>query len=121
MCNFCNGSVQFILKRDPNGYFKFASLQSEAGKKLLTKYDIPENSNSFILIQGEKWHSKSNAALLVCKELTGFWRLLYVCKVIPRQIRDVIYDTIAKNRYKWFGKRESCMLPTTETKKRFLD
>jgi predicted DCC family thiol-disulfide oxidoreductase YuxK len=121
ICNFCNASVQFIIKRDPQAHFRFASLQSEVGKKMLTKYRIPEDINSFILIAGERYYTKSSAALRVCKHLKGFWKLFYVFILVPRPIRDCFYRFIAGNRYKWFGKRESCMIPSEDIRKRFLE
>jgi predicted DCC family thiol-disulfide oxidoreductase YuxK len=121
ICNFCNASVQFIIKRDPQAHFRFASLQSEVGKKMLTKYRIPEDINSFILIAGERYYTKSSAALRVCKHLKGFWKLFYVFILVPRPIRDCFYHFIAGNRYKWFGKRESCMIPSEDIRKRFLE
>lgn len=121
MCNLCNGSVQFIIKRDPNGHFKFASLQSETGERLINDYGIPRNSDSFILIEDGNWFQKSSAALRVSKHLSGGWKLLYPLTVIPTPIRDSLYEVVAKNRYKWFGKREYCMMPTPEMKNRFLD
>lgn len=121
ICNLCNGSVQFILKKDPDGHFNFASLQGKVGKRLLNDYGIDENSDSFILIQDDGWYNKSNAALHVCKDMKGFLKLLYVFRFIPRPIRDAVYDVVAKNRYRWFGKRDSCMMPTPKFKDRFLD
>jgi predicted DCC family thiol-disulfide oxidoreductase YuxK len=121
ICNFCNASVQFIIKRDPQAQFRFASLQSEVGKKLLTKYKIPEDINSFIFIAGERYYTKSSAALRVCKHLKGFWRLFYVFILVPRPLRDRFYDFIARNRYQWFGKKESCMIPTPDIRNRFLE
>jgi predicted DCC family thiol-disulfide oxidoreductase YuxK len=121
ICNFCNGSVQFNIKRDPQAHFRFASLQSEVGKEMLTKYRIPEDINSFIFIDGERYYTKSSAALTVCKHLKGFWKLLYVFLLVPRPIRDIFYHLIAENRYKWFGKRESCMIPSEDIRKRFLE
>jgi predicted DCC family thiol-disulfide oxidoreductase YuxK len=121
ICNFCNASVQFIIKRDPQAQFRFASLQSEAGKKLLTKYKIPQDMNSLIFIDGEKYYTKSSAALTVCKHLKGFWKLFYVFILVPRLLRDRFYDFIARNRYQWFGKKESCMIPTPDIRNRFLE
>lgn len=120
MCNLCNGSVQFIIKRDPRGYYKFASLQSAAGERLINEYDIPKNSDSFILIQDGKWYQKSSAALRVSKNLRGALQLFYMLKIIPTPSRDSLYELVAKNRYKWFGKRDHCMMPTSEMKNRFL-
>jgi predicted DCC family thiol-disulfide oxidoreductase YuxK len=121
ICNLCQASVQFIIKRDPNAHFRFASLQSEVGKKILKRYNISDDINSFILVVGEKYYTKSSAALMVCNYLQGFWKLLYVFMFVPRPIRDRIYHFIAENRYKWFGKRESCLIPTSDLRKRFLE
>lgn len=119
-CNFCNGSVQFILKRDPHAVFKFASLQSEAGERLKIKYGIPEDENSFILIDENRYFSKSTASLRVARKLSGAWRFCYGFIIIPRPIRDLFYHIFSKNRYKWFGKSEQCFLPTPDVRKRFL-
>ncbi|MFJ5716844.1 thiol-disulfide oxidoreductase DCC family protein [Neobacillus sp. NPDC093127] len=121
VCNLCNSSVQFIIKRDPTGTFKFASLQGETGQALLKKYGLNTDSDSFVFIENEKIHVKSTAALRVCRKLTGAWRLLAVFLIIPAFIRDPLYGIIAKNRYRWFGKKDSCMLPKPEWKNRFLD
>jgi predicted DCC family thiol-disulfide oxidoreductase YuxK len=121
VCNLCDRSVQFILKRDPNGYFKFASLQSESGQKLLTKHGFNTDINSFVLVEDEKVFVKSSAALRVCLRLKGAWKMLSILRFIPPSIRDFFYDIVAKNRYKWFGKKESCMLPSPQWKNRFLD
>jgi predicted DCC family thiol-disulfide oxidoreductase YuxK len=121
VCNFCNRTVQFIIKRDKQGLFKFASLQSEIGKELLKKHGIDQNIDSFILIVHERYYMKSTAALHVCKKLKGAWKLFYLFKIVPTPLRDIVYDHIAKNRYKWFGKREACVVPSKEIKNRFLD
>jgi predicted DCC family thiol-disulfide oxidoreductase YuxK len=121
VCNLCNHSVQFILKRDPEGYYKFASLQGETGQKLLKQYGFSSELNSFVLIENDKVYVKSGAALHVCRNLIGAWKLLTILRIIPPFIRDFFYDIVANNRYKWFGKKESCMLPSAEWKKRFLD
>lgn len=120
ICNLCNKSVQFILKRDPEGNFQFASMQSEAGEKLLKHYGFNGEIKSIILIDHGKVFRKSSAALRIAGKLQGFWKLLVVFQIIPPFLRDLIYDYIAKNRYRWFGKKESCMLPSPEWKKRFL-
>lgn len=119
-CRFCDKSVQFIMKRDPHGHFKFASLQSEVGIELLSKYGIPTNVDSFVLIENNTYYVKSSAALRVCKKLKGAWKFLYVLLLVPVPLRDFFYQIIAKNRYKWFGKKESCLLPSPEERKRFL-
>jgi predicted DCC family thiol-disulfide oxidoreductase YuxK len=121
ICNFCNSSVQFIIKRDPTGYFKFASLQSETGQQLLKQYGVKKEIDSLIVIEKQNVYIKSSAALQICRKLTGFWRFFSVLRVFPPIVRDYLYDIVAKNRYNWFGKRDSCMLPTAEMKKRFLD
>lgn len=120
-CNLCDKSVQFIIKWDPQGHYKFASLQSDAGQKILQAYRIPENINSFILIEGDRYFIKSTAALRVCRNLEGLWKLMYVFLIVPRPIRDFFYNVVAQNRYKWFGEKDSCMLPSPALKKRFLE
>ena len=120
VCQFCDKSVQFILKRDPNGKFLFSSLQSDTGIQLRKDYHIPEELDSIILIEGEKYHSKSTAALKIVRELRGGWKWLYMFIVIPRPIRDVVYDFVARNRLKWFGEKTACELPPPEVRKRFL-
>lgn len=121
VCNFCNSSVQFILKRDMEGYFQFASLQGEIGQKQLGKHGIKTDVNSFVLIENDHYFVKSSAALRVCNHLKGPWKMLVLFLIIPPFIRDFFYNIVATNRYKWFGKRESCMLPSPEWKERFLD
>jgi predicted DCC family thiol-disulfide oxidoreductase YuxK len=121
ICNLCNNAVQFIIKRDPTGYFKFASLQSETGRQLLKQYGISQQIDSIIVIENKKVYFKSSAALQICRKLSGFWKFLNVLRVLPPVFRDFFYDKVAKNRYKWFGKGDSCMLPTIEIKKHFLE
>lgn len=120
-CNFCSGSVQFILKRDDKAYFQFAALQSEAGEKLLKTYNVNDSIDSLVLIENEQVYIKSSAALRVCKHLKGLWKGFYILLFVPRLIRDFVYDFIAKNRYKLFGKKDQCMMPTPEIRKRFLE
>lgn len=119
-CNFCDRSVQFIIKRDPKGHFKFASLQSDIGRELLKKHHATEDIDSFVLIEDNHYYFKSTAALRVCKNLKGGWKILSVLFIIPTNIRDILYGFIAKNRYKWFGKKESCRIPSAEERNRFL-
>ncbi|MBS4172757.1 thiol-disulfide oxidoreductase DCC family protein [Bacillus sp. FJAT-49736] len=121
VCNFCSQSVQFIIKRDPNGIFHFASLQSDIGKELLKQYGVDENIDSFVYVSEGKAYVKSSAALQVCRRLHGFWKWLYIFYFVPAPIRNSMYDFLAKNRYKWFGKMESCMIPSPEIRSRFLD
>jgi len=121
VCNFCNSSVQFIIKRDPRGIYQFTSLQSEVGQKLLKDHEVPVELDSFIYIEDEKIYFKSTAALKVFRNLKGLWKFLYIFIIVPRPLRDVVYGVIARNRYKWFGKRDACMIPSPEQRKRFLD
>ena len=120
VCQFCDKSVQFILKRDPNGKFSFSSLQSDTGIQLRKDYHIPEELDSIILIEGEKYHSKSTAALKIARELRGGWKWLYILIFVPQPIRDAVYDMVARNRLKWFGEKTACELPPPEVRKRFL-
>lgn len=119
-CNFCDASVHFIIKRDPNGYFQFAAQQSDIGEKFKRQYDIPNNMDSILVIDQHKVYNASDAALHISKHLNRPWNLLHVLKVIPKPIRDVVYKVIAKNRYAWFGKKDSCMIPSSEIRNRFL-
>lgn len=119
-CNFCDHSVQFIIKREKGAIYTFAALQSEAGQKLLKKYRVPPTIDSLVLLDGNRFFLKSSAALRICKNLKGGWPLLSNLLLVPRPLRDYIYDIAAKNRYKWFGKKDSCMVPPPEMKKRFL-
>jgi predicted DCC family thiol-disulfide oxidoreductase YuxK len=121
VCNLCNSGVQFIIKRDSKYRFKFASLQSETGQMLLNKYGISNKMDSIIVIENEEVYIKSSAALHISRYLDGYWKYLMIFKVLPPSFRDFFYDILAKNRYKWFGKKDSCMLPTLEMKKRFLE
>ncbi|WP_342513727.1 thiol-disulfide oxidoreductase DCC family protein [Sporosarcina sp. FSL K6-1522] len=120
-CNFCDSSVQFIIKRDPAAHFLFTSLQSTKGVELTKQYAIPSNVDSLVLIDNGKAYTKSSAALRIAKKLDGLWHLLFLFILVPRKIRDGVYDYVATNRYKWFGKKEeACMLPPPEIRKRFI-
>jgi predicted DCC family thiol-disulfide oxidoreductase YuxK len=122
VCNLCNGSVLFIIKRDPHSKFRFSSLQSELGTKLLTEFEFPQGElSSVLLIKDERLYQKSNAALEIAKQLSGLWPVLYIFKIVPLFIRNGIYDWIASNRYRWFGKKDACMIPTPELKARFVE
>ncbi|MCW8981441.1 thiol-disulfide oxidoreductase DCC family protein [Altibacter sp.] len=121
VCNLCNSSVVFIIKRDKKDVFRFAALQSNVGMVLVNEHDIDTSkTDSIILIDGNKSYEKSSAALRIAKELSGAYPLLYGFMIIPKFIRNRIYDYIAKNRYRWYGKKESCMIPTPELKSKFL-
>ncbi|MGE0589163.1 MAG: thiol-disulfide oxidoreductase DCC family protein [Cyclobacteriaceae bacterium] len=122
VCNLCNHSVQFIINRDKSGHFKFASLQSAFGQEQLRNFSIPSKAmESIILIKSDRYFQRSSAVLEICLHLGSLWPLLYIFKIVPWFIRDFFYDLVAKNRYRWFGRRDECMLPTPELKARFLD
>jgi len=122
VCNLCNNSVQFIIRHDKKGNIRFASLQSEMGQQLLKKHGrSAEALQSLVLIENDKAYTHSTGALKVARLLDGGWSLLYGFVVIPAFIRNVVYRFIGKNRYKWFGKKDHCMIPTPALKARFLD
>lgn len=120
VCNLCNTSVILVIHNDKKDIFKFAPLQSEYGKKSLKKHKIdPKDTDSIILIDGGKSYIKSSAALHIAKHLSGLYPLLYGFMIVPRFIRDWVYDYVAKNRYRWYGKKESCMIPNPNLKAKF--
>jgi len=121
VCNFCNFWVNFVIKRDKKDLFRFAALQSEKAKKLASKFNFDNlKQDTFILIGGENIYTKSTAAFKICKQLSGPIKILFLFIILPKFFSDFIYDLIAKNRYKIFGKRESCRIPTAEEKLKFL-
>ncbi len=122
VCNLCNGSVIFILEREKSPIFKFASIQSEAGKELLEWYGLPSNYNqAVVLIDNGRVYLGSSAALKIVQQLKFPWSFLsYVGFIVPKFVRDWIYNQIAINRYQWLGKRDVCMVPTESLKARFL-
>jgi len=122
VCNFCNFWVNFVLKRDKKDLFRFAALQSEKAKELTSKFKFDTSKlDTFILIAENKLYTKSTAALMICKQLNGLIKILSPLIILPKFFRDFIYDLIAKNRYKIFGRRESCRIPTVEDKLKFLE
>ena len=121
VCNFCQGSVKFIIKYDKTKKLKFASLQSEIGQELRATYQIPEDTDSIVFIKNYKAYLRSSAALRIATYFSFTLNWLYIFIIIPPFIRNFLYDIIAKNRYKWFGKQDACMLPTPEIRSRFLD
>ena len=123
ICNLCNSAVQYIIKRDKDDEFRFATLQGEIGQQLINERNIDTSKlDSIILIEpGIAYYSKSTAALKISQSFGGFWKMAYVLKLIPRQLRDIVYDWIARNRYGWYGKKEKCMVPTPELKAKFLE
>jgi predicted DCC family thiol-disulfide oxidoreductase YuxK len=121
VCNLCNGAVQFILKRDTDNRFVFASLQSTVAQQKLKAAGANVALETMILLIGEKYYDRSDAVLEIVKRLKGLWPLLYMFKIVPKLIRDAIYTWLATNRYRFFGKREACMIPAAEWKGRFLE
>ena len=122
VCNFCDNYVQFLIKRDKKGIFRFAPIQSKTGQALLKKHDFPTDKiSTVVLIEEGKLFTKSTVGLRIFKKLGGLWILFYPLIIIPSAIRDVVYDYIAKNRYKWFGEKDSCMMPSPEVRSRFLE
>ncbi|MBQ4819248.1 thiol-disulfide oxidoreductase DCC family protein [Aquimarina sp. MMG016] len=123
VCNLCNNAVNFIIKRDKKDVFRYASLQSEIGQELIKDrgIDISRIDSILLINPGEAYYHKSTAALHIAKQLSAGYPLLFVFIVVPKFFRDWIYDIIAKNRYRWFGKKESCMIPTPELKALFID
>ena len=120
-CILCDSAVQFVLRRDPEAYFKFASLQSSLGQQLLQKYQLPKHSlSTLVLIENERIFIRSTAGLRVLRKLKNPSPLGYVFIVIPAFLRNLVYRFIAANRYRWFGKKEVCRLRTTEEQSRFL-
>jgi len=122
VCNLCNGAVQFIIRRDPQSKFLFASLQSEFGKSQLLKFRLDTDFlHSILVIENNALYQRSDAAIRIASHLKGGWHLLTVFKFIPRIIRDGVYKLIASGRYRVFGKREQCMIPSPDLKTRFID
>lgn len=120
-CNLCSWSVQFILKRDSKNYFKFASLQSDSGKLILSNFNLPRQfDKSVIFIENNSVYFKSEAAIHIVKKLRRGWPLLYSFKIIPKPIRDYFYVLVSKNRFKWFGKRNTCYIPIHNYSYKFL-
>lgn len=122
VCNLCNGFVNFVFDHDPDGYFKVGSLQSEAARAYLEPFGRnPEALDTIVLIEEGRLYTRSTAALRIFRRLTAPWPLLYVFVIVPRALRDRIYDVVASNRYDWFGKRDQCRMPTPGLKDRFIE
>lgn len=122
VCNLCNGAVQFIIQRDPSGIFRFASLQSEAAAGMLARFpEAPRNISTIVLLENGRLYTRSDAALRAARYLPAPWPALYGFIIIPRPLRNAVYDWIARNRYRWFGKKDQCMVPAPELKERFLE
>ncbi len=122
VCNLCNSSVNFIIDRDPEGKFKFASLQSDLAQNLLPNFAIdPSELESFVFYENDRVYRRSRAVLEIVRRMRRAWPLLYFFIVIPGFLRDPIYNFIARNRYKWFGRQDACRMPTPELASRFMD
>lgn len=114
VCNLCDSLVQFVIRHDPKAKFSFLSLQSEEGKTLLTQFHLStDDMDTFVMIEGDRYFDRSTAGLRTLWGLGGRWRLFYIFIVVPRPIRDCVYTFIARRRYRWFGKKETCMIPTS--------
>jgi len=120
VCNLCNASVRFVLARDHNDFFRFASLQSEAGRKLATKYNLTTDLSTFFLIEGGKTYERSDAWLGTMRLLGWPWSASYGLRIVPRSVRNWVYDVVGRNRYRWFGRQESCPAPKPELQRKFL-
>lgn len=118
-CNFCDSSVQFIIKRDPEAKFNFAAINSPIGADMISKFQL-SNVDSLVLVHEDKCYTKSTAALKIAKELNSPLKATYLFIIVPKPLRDPLYDFIARNRYKWFGKKEVCNIPSKEDRQRFI-
>jgi predicted DCC family thiol-disulfide oxidoreductase YuxK len=123
VCNLCNNAVKIVIKFDQKNTFLFAAIQSESGKKIIEYLDIDTSKTDSIILYEPRvsYEIKSTAALNVMNGFGGIWRITTLAFIFPKVFRDFIYDYIAKNRYKWFGKKDNCMIPTTALKAKFLD
>jgi predicted DCC family thiol-disulfide oxidoreductase YuxK len=121
VCNFCNGAVNFVIKRDRRGYFRFAPLQEPAGAEIARRYGVdPTKLDTFVLVDDGRAYRKSGGALRVARRLGGPYALAFGLIILPPFVRDFFYDWFARRRYGWFGKRDACMVPTPEVRERFL-
>jgi predicted DCC family thiol-disulfide oxidoreductase YuxK len=121
VCNLCNGAVNFIIKRDPQAIFAFAPMQSDFAKELMKKHQIANiGIDTFLLIRDEECFVFSSAALEIAKDLTGYWKILNFFRIVPAVIRDAFYKLFARNRYRLFGRQETCMIPAEKVRSRFV-
>ena len=119
-CNLCSKSVQFLLKRDRDDYFRFTSLQGPAGQALLEQYSIPKNMESIVYIEGRHAYTESDAVIKIAGHLDRYRTLAAIFRLLPRPFRDFLYRRVANNRYKIWGKNDSCMLPTAQNRNKFI-
>lgn len=121
VCNLCTGWVQFIIPRDSEAIFRFAPLQSEVGTELLVDTDIDEGSlDSIVLVEDDRVYTKAEAVLRIMPRIGGIYRLLWPFRFVPDILSNLVYDFVAKRRYRWFGKKDQCMMPTEDVRSRFL-
>jgi len=121
-CYLCHGITRFVVRRDARQRFRFASLQSRIGQQLLESGRMSTSDlDTFVMVDRGRYYTKSTAALLVMRHLGGFWPLLSIFRLVPRWLRDLVYDGIALRRYRWFGRSEQCLLPSRELRNRFLE
>ncbi|MFC1763192.1 thiol-disulfide oxidoreductase DCC family protein [Planctomycetota bacterium] len=122
VCNLCSRSVRFIIRRDPAGVFRFASLQSTFAQECLARHGLrAETLDTLVVIDGDVIYTRSDAALQIASQLRSVWRTMVIFRILPRRLRDAIYRFVAKHRYRWFGKSENCMIPAPELMDRFID
>ena len=121
VCNFCNSSVNWIIARDRRSAFRFAALQSPAGERMQREYGLdPSALDTLVLVQGDRVYRRSGAALRIVRRLRWPWPALFGLIAVPAFIRDFVYDFLARHRYRWFGRKDECMVPTPEVRERFL-
>ena len=121
VCNLCDGFVQFVIQHDSKGQFRFASLQSETGREILATHQLPQDQlSTIVLSRGDEFFTKSDAALRILSNLDGILKLTGIFLFLPRFVRDIFYDLVARNRYRIFGRKDACMIPTQELRERFL-
>ena len=122
VCSFCSATVQFVLKHDVRGRIRFAPIQSALGRRLMERHGLdPDDAQSLLFVEGDRASKRSDAAFAIARDLSWKWRWLRVFRFVPRFLRDRVYDLVARNRYRWFGKLETCFIPTPEVRARFLD
>lgn len=122
VCNLCDASIQFIIKHDKKNVFCFASIQSEIGKQIINHIgiDISKIDSIILYIPGKEYYTKADAVFTILKDLHSFFSIFYFLKIVPNYIKNTVYDFVAKNRYKWYGKKEYCLIPSIELKSKFL-
>ena len=121
VCNYCNSWINFIIRNEKKGILKFAPLQSNAGKRLLSQHNILDGGDTVLFIENGRIYSRSDAAIRIIRYLSWPAKIFYIFAIVPRFIRNAVYNWIARNRYKWFGRRDACMIPDAKLRSRFLD